>query len=135
MKKLVSVLLCMAVLVCVSCKKEKNSSGISFEEDLELYHVEVINGQQSSSSEPGPEGEFTLKQDETTGKYVAKRNYPCTSYNYGGAVGHNPIGIIIPCHRVIGADGSLTGYAGGLDRKIRLLKAEGIIIPDHHTKR
>ena len=53
----------------------------------------------------------------------------------GGAVGHNPISIIIPCHRVIGADGSLTGYAGGLDRKVRLLKAEGIIIPDHHTKR
>ena len=40
----------------------------------------------------------------------------------GGAVGHNPIAIIIPCHRVIGADGSLTGYAGGLDRKIRLLE-------------
>ena len=42
----------------------------------------------------------------------------------GGAVGHNPISIIIPCHRVIGADGSLTGYAGGLDRKIELLKLE-----------
>ena len=35
----------------------------------------------------------------------------------GGAVGHNPIGIIIPCHRVIGADGGLTGYAGSLDKK------------------
>lgn len=43
----------------------------------------------------------------------------------GGAVGHNPISIIIPCHRVIGADGSLTGYAGGLDRKIKLLEIEG----------
>ena len=42
----------------------------------------------------------------------------------GGAVGHNPISIIIPCHRVVGADGSLTGYAGGLDRKIELLKLE-----------
>ncbi len=43
----------------------------------------------------------------------------------GGAVGHNPISIIIPCHRVIGTDGSLTGYAGGLDRKIALLDLEG----------
>ena len=42
----------------------------------------------------------------------------------GGAVGHNPISLIIPCHRVIGADGSLTGYAGGIDRKRRLLSLE-----------
>ena len=42
----------------------------------------------------------------------------------GGAVGRNPIGIIIPCHRVIGADGSLTGYGGGLERKRRLLELE-----------
>lgn len=44
----------------------------------------------------------------------------------GGAVGHNPISIIIPCHRVIGSDGSLTGYAGGIDKKIRLLQHEGV---------
>jgi methylated-DNA-[protein]-cysteine S-methyltransferase len=43
----------------------------------------------------------------------------------GGAVGHNPVSIIVPCHRVIGADGSLTGYAGGLDKKARLLDIEG----------
>ena len=42
----------------------------------------------------------------------------------GGAVGRNPISLIIPCHRVIGADGSLTGYAGGTDRKARLLEME-----------
>ena len=42
----------------------------------------------------------------------------------GGAVGHNPIALIIPCHRVIGADGSLTGYAAGLDRKEWLLRWE-----------
>ncbi len=42
----------------------------------------------------------------------------------GGAVGHNPVSIIVPCHRVIGADGSLTGYAGGLERKARLLEIE-----------
>lgn len=42
----------------------------------------------------------------------------------GGAVGHNPISIIVPCHRVIGTDGSLTGYAGGIDIKEKLLKLE-----------
>lgn len=42
----------------------------------------------------------------------------------GGAVGRNPIAIIIPCHRVLGADGSLTGYAGGLERKAALLALE-----------
>ena len=43
----------------------------------------------------------------------------------GGAVGHNAVSLIIPCHRVVGADGSLTGYAGGTDRKARLLEMEG----------
>jgi methylated-DNA-[protein]-cysteine S-methyltransferase len=42
----------------------------------------------------------------------------------GGAIGHNPISVIIPCHRVVGANGSLTGYAGGLDRKLKLLELE-----------
>jgi methylated-DNA-[protein]-cysteine S-methyltransferase len=42
----------------------------------------------------------------------------------GGAVGHNPISIIIPCHRVVGANGSLTGYAGGVEIKRRLLALE-----------
>ena len=42
----------------------------------------------------------------------------------GGAVGHNPISIIIPCHRVVGSDGSLTGYAGGMERKQALLQLE-----------
>lgn len=42
----------------------------------------------------------------------------------GGAVGHNPISLIIPCHRVVGTSGSLTGYAGGIDRKTKLLELE-----------
>ena len=46
----------------------------------------------------------------------------------GGAVAHNTISIIIPCHRVIGANGSLTGYAGGINKKIKLLELEKINI-------
>ena len=45
----------------------------------------------------------------------------------GGAVGHNPLSILIPCHRVLGADGTLTGYAGGLERKRWLLEHEGAV--------
>ena len=45
----------------------------------------------------------------------------------GGAVGHNPIALIIPCHRVVGTDGSLTGYAGGLEKKEWLLKMEKLV--------
>ena len=49
----------------------------------------------------------------------------------GGAVGHNPVSILIPCHRVVGFNGSLTGYAGGLDRKAALLRIEkALVTPD-----
>ena len=49
-----------------------------------------------------------------------------SSQAVGGAVGHNPISIIIPCHRVVGSGGSLTGYAGGIAAKLRLLEHEGV---------
>ena len=48
-----------------------------------------------------------------------------TAQAVGGAVGHNRVSIIIPCHRVVGSGGSLTGYAGGLENKIKLLTLEG----------
>lgn len=44
----------------------------------------------------------------------------------GGAVGHNPVSIIVPCHRVVGANGSLIGYGGGIDKKVKLLELEGV---------
>ena len=61
-----------------------------------------------------------------------------TAQAVGGAVGHNPIGIIIPCHRVIGASNKVTGYGGGVHRKLFLLKLEGVdtskfIMPAHDT--
>ena len=54
----------------------------------------------------------------------------CSARAAGSAVGRNPISIVIPCHRVIGADGTLTGYAGGLERKIALLELEGVDLHD-----
>ena len=54
----------------------------------------------------------------------------------GVAVGHNPMSIIIPCHRVIGANGNLTGYAGGIEKKIQLLELEGVnteVLTKHKT--
>ena len=56
----------------------------------------------------------------------------------GGAVGHNKISIIIPCHRVVGTNGSLTGYAGGIDKKVKLLEWEhtdmtGLFVPREGT--
>ena len=49
-----------------------------------------------------------------------------SSQAVGGAVGHNPISIIIPCHRVVGGNGSLTGFSGGIDMKVKLLELEGV---------
>ena len=56
---------------------------------------------------------------------AAKRGLPHMSAQaVGGAVGHNPVSLIVPCHRVTGSDGSLTGYAGGIDKKAFLLDME-----------
>jgi len=61
-------------------------------------------------------------------KAVAKKlgKSKMSSQAVGGAVGHNPISILVPCHRVVGSNGSLTGYAGGLKIKIKLLELEGL---------
>jgi methylated-DNA-[protein]-cysteine S-methyltransferase len=58
----------------------------------------------------------------------AKINKPMAVRAVGGAVGRNPFSIVVPCHRVIGAGGALTGYAGGLDRKRALLQLEGATV-------
>ena len=73
-----------------------------------------------------PYGQVTT-YGEIAKKIAAQQNRQTMSAQaVGGAVGHNPISIIIPCHRVVGTNGSLTGYAGGLDKKIRLLELEGV---------
>ena len=61
---------------------------------------------------------------ELAGAGIGKPSGTGSARAVGGAVGHNPVSLIIPCHRVIGAGGRLTGYAGGLERKARLLELE-----------
>ena len=61
----------------------------------------------------------------TYGELAARVGHPRAARAVGAAVGRNPISIVVPCHRVIGADGTLTGYAGGVGRKASLLALEG----------
>ena len=61
---------------------------------------------------------------------IAKRLGCRSAQAVGGAVSHNSISLIIPCHRVLGSKGSLTGYAGGLDKKMGLLRMEGVALLD-----
>lgn len=76
-------------------------------------------------------GSIAKQIEAETGKRVS-------SQAVGGAVGHNSVSIVVPCHRVVGTNGSLTGYAGGIDKKVWLLTSEGIdvstfTLPKHST--
>jgi len=64
-------------------------------------------------------------QTTTYGELARELGDPTLARAVGGAVGHNPLSVIVPCHRVVGKDGKLTGYAGGLQRKRFLLGLEG----------
>lgn len=71
----------------------------------------------------------TMSYGEIAKQIAAERGIKRMSAQaVGGAVGRNPISVIVPCHRVIGSDGSLTGYGGGLDKKIALLNLEGLYV-------
>ncbi|OLR65458.1 methylated-DNA--[protein]-cysteine S-methyltransferase [Peptoniphilus porci] len=72
-----------------------------------------------------PYGE-TITYKAISEKLIERGKYKkMSAQGVGGAVGHNPISIIVPCHRVIGVDGSLKGYAGGIAKKKKLLQNEG----------
>jgi methylated-DNA-[protein]-cysteine S-methyltransferase len=73
-----------------------------------------------------PYGEVITYGDISKKIAVKMNKESISSQAVGGAVGHNPISIIIPCHRVVGSNGSLTGYAGGLGTKVKLLELEGV---------
>jgi methylated-DNA-[protein]-cysteine S-methyltransferase len=67
-------------------------------------------------------------QVSTYGKVAAQAGNPKASRAAGRALGANPIPIVVPCHRVVGSSGQLTGYTGGLDRKVALLAIEGVVL-------
>jgi methylated-DNA-[protein]-cysteine S-methyltransferase len=82
----------------------------------------------------------TTTYGEIANKFAKKRGLARMSAQaVGGAVGHNEISVIVPCHRVVGTNGSLTGYAGGIAKKTYLLKLEGgyqedrFFVPRHST--
>lgn len=68
--------------------------------------------------------EIPYGKTTTYGEIASRLSSSMSAQAVGGAVGHNPIAILIPCHRVLGANGKLTGYAGGVNKKIALLKLE-----------
>ncbi|WP_125581017.1 methylated-DNA--[protein]-cysteine S-methyltransferase [Lacticaseibacillus suibinensis] len=59
-----------------------------------------------------------------------QQGHPTAARAIGGAVGHNPLSVIVPCHRIVGQTGALVGYAGGLERKAWLLKHEGLAVTE-----
>ena len=81
----------------------------------------------------------TITYGEIARQLAGKQGLPRMSAQaVGGAVGHNEISILIPCHRVVGTSGSLTGYAGGIDKKVKLLELEhtdmsGFFVPKKGT--
>jgi methylated-DNA-[protein]-cysteine S-methyltransferase len=73
-------------------------------------------------------GEIGYGQTMTYGELAEKIGHPTAARAVGAANGRNPIALIVPCHRVIGAGGALTGYAYGVDRKRALLELEGVLL-------
>lgn len=85
-----------------------------------------------------PYGEVMTYQDIARALAEESGKEKMSAQAVGGAVGHNPISVIIPCHRVVGSDGSLTGYAGGIHNKVKLLELEcvdmrGLYVPGKGT--
>ena len=66
-------------------------------------------------------------QTRSYGDIARSVGRPAAVRAVGAAVGKNPVSVVVPCHRVLGANGALTGYAGGVDRKLALLKLEGVL--------
>ena len=90
-----------------------NPRGSQFRQEVWKILMEIPYGQVTTYGRIAKEVANRMGRDSMSAQAV------------GGAVGHNPISIIIPCHRVIGANGNLTGYAGGIEKKIKLLEHEG----------
>ena len=95
----------------------------TFDLDLDLTPVAEFNRLALDELARVPYGQVT-----TYGALAAKIGRPKAARAVGGAMNRNPIPIVLPCHRVVGAGGSLVGYAGGLERKEALLRLEGALL-------
>ena len=93
----------------------------AFELPIDLAPVGVFQRQVLLRLADVPYGSVT-----TYGTLARESGRPRAARAVGGAMNRNPVPIVLPCHRVVGADGRLVGYGGGLDRKIALLKLEGV---------
>ena len=94
-----------------------------FDLELDLAPVAGFNRRALDELARVPYGHVT-----TYGALAAKIGRPKAARAVGGAMNRNPIPIVLPCHRVVGAGGSLVGYAGGLERKETLLRLEGALL-------
>lgn len=127
-------------------KRLPSSENLTVNDDLAIFNQtkefldDYFNGKNPKISfKLNPNGsEFQLKvwrivseigygETLTYGEIASRISPTMSAQAVGGAVGRNPIAILIPCHRVLGANGKLTGYAAGLERKIELLKLERIL--------
>jgi methylated-DNA-[protein]-cysteine S-methyltransferase len=116
---------------------ERSDSGF---EEVERQLAEYLTGERTSFDLPTAAAgdEFQQRvwelidripygQTTTYGEIARELGNPTLARRVGGAVAHNPLSVIVPCHRVVGKDGALTGYAGGLGRKELLLTLEGAL--------
>jgi methylated-DNA-[protein]-cysteine S-methyltransferase len=101
---------------------EGRRTGFDLEVDRRLIHGIARDVLRQTSKIPY--GEVS-----TYGTIAKRIGHPTAARAVGRALGSNPIPIVIPCHRVVGADGKLTGYAGGIARKVTLLELEGVLAP------
>ena len=95
----------------------------AFELQLETVYGSYFQQQVWQALRDIPFGRFTAY-----GQLAAHLNHPKGARAVGMAVGRNPWSVIVPCHRVVGANGALTGYAAGLERKLALLQHEGMLL-------
>ena len=99
-------------------KEKPNIDDLKLKLEGTLFQIKVWNALKTIS----------YGQTVTYGFVAKKINSKTSARAVGGAIGHNPIPIIIPCHRVVGTNNNLTGFTGGIDVKIKLLKLEGLDI-------
>ena len=113
-------LLCKSKQIAFDCMADGHTLAFLRTSDLYALLGNILdNAVAAAEKEPDPARRY-IRLEIARRRGLARMSAQAA----GGAVGHNPVSILIPCHRVVGSDGSLTGYAGGIERKIKLLALE-----------